>query len=71
MEKKVQLTHFGESSNENYLGDDYSCREIGRAPDGKRLAVGFGTNYRPYKKDQSYYFDNLYLLTFEGSCGKL
>jgi len=38
---------------------------------GTQIAVSFGTNYRPYEKDPSYYFDNLYLLTFENSCGKL
>jgi len=30
-----------------------------------------GINWRPYEKDQSHYFDNLYLLTFAGACGKL
>ncbi|MBL7150889.1 hypothetical protein ISS86_03085 [Candidatus Microgenomates bacterium] len=70
-ENKGQLTHFGEKSSKDYLGDDYSCRELGWSPDGKQIAVSFGTNYRPYEKDKSYYFDNLYLLTFEGACGKL
>lgn len=70
-ENKSQLTHFGEKSNKDYLGDDYSCRELGWSPDGTQIAVSFGTNYRPYLKDQSYYFDNLYLITFEGACGGL
>jgi len=68
---KARLTYFGEKSSKKYLGDDYSCRELGWSPDGKKLVFSFGTNYRPYLKDQSYYFDNLYLLTFAGSCGKL
>ncbi|MBL7159908.1 PD40 domain-containing protein [Candidatus Microgenomates bacterium] len=70
-ENKVQLTHFGENTSKDYLGDDYSCRELGWSPDGTQIAISFGTNWRPYEKDESYYFDNLYLLTFEGVCGKL
>lgn len=70
-ENKGQLSHFGEKSNKDYLGDDYSCRELGWSPDGTQIAVSFGTNYRPSEKDQSYYFDNLYVLIFEGACGKL
>ena len=70
-ENKAQLTHFGEKSNKDYLGDDYACRELGWSPDGTQIVVSFGTNWRPYEKDQSYYFDNLYLLTFEGACGRL
>lgn len=66
---RAQLTHFGEKSSKDYLGDMYSCRELGWSPDGKQIAVSFGTNYRPYQPD--YYFDNLYLLTFKGSCGKM
>ncbi|MBL7159223.1 PD40 domain-containing protein [Candidatus Microgenomates bacterium] len=69
-ENKGQLTHFGEKSSEDYLGNDYSCRELGWSADGTQIAVSFGTNWRPYLKDQSYYFDHLYLLTFEGACGK-
>jgi len=70
-ENKGRLTYFGEKSNKDYLGSDYSCRELSWSPDGKQIAVSFGTNWRPYEKDQSYYFDNLYLLTFEGACGRL
>jgi len=70
-QNKGRLTHFGEKTSKDYLGNDYSCRELGWSPDGKQIAVSFGTNWRPYEKDQSYYFDNLYLLTFEGACGRL
>jgi len=67
--KKARLTYFGDDSSPDYLGDDYSNRELGWSPNGRQLAINFGTNYRPYQPD--YYFDNLYLLTFEGVCGKL
>ena len=65
---KARLTHFGDPSNQDYLGDDYSCRELGWSTDGKQIVASLGTNWRPYQPD--YYFDNLYLFTFAGACGK-
>jgi hypothetical protein len=67
---KARLTHFGDPPEADYLGTDYACRELGWSPDGTQIAVSFGSNWRPYKKNQSYYFDNLYLLIFGGACGQ-
>lgn len=60
---KVRLTHLSDPENPNYLDGTHSCKEIDWSPDGQKIIFSLGTKQPKY--------DNLYILTFAGACGKL
>ena len=62
---KVRLTYFSEPGSPEYLPEKHRCEEVDWGKDGKKIIFALGIG-----EDLSQETNILYLLTFEGSCGK-